>query len=235
MKFEVYCDESRPDLFTSRNRSSENFLLIGSLWLPAIHRAAIKEKITILKNRYKIGGQIKWQKISRSRLDFYFELINLFMSFGKDLRFRCIAVNPGEVDFSLYHNDDKELGFYKYYYQLIHHWILDFNEYRFFCDLKTNRNPKRLEDLRRCLKHSNLSSNIVSVQSIPSNESALIQLVDFLLGAAGARLNGVIRSNSTKEKVLLHLEARLGEDRLKPTRKGEEKFNIFKIKLQGGW
>jgi hypothetical protein len=34
MEFEVYCDEAHPDLFTSANPKAQ-FLMIGSLWLPA--------------------------------------------------------------------------------------------------------------------------------------------------------------------------------------------------------
>ncbi len=234
MKFEIYCDESRPDLFTTKSKEESGYLLIGSLWLPTNQRVFVKEKIKSLKDKYKVGGQLKWQKLSDSRLEFYIELVNLFMSFGKDLRFRCIAVDAKKVNFHLYHFDDKELGFYKYYYQLIHHWILDFNCYRIFCDLKTNRNPKRLEDLRQCLNNSNLSSSINSIQSLPAGESALIQLADFLLGATGARLNETVKSGSAKEKVLIHLENRLGWN-LRPTSKVEEKFNIFRIQLQGGW
>jgi hypothetical protein len=35
--------------------------------------------------------------------------------------------------------------------------------------------------------------------------------------------------------VIAHLERRLNRARLGPTRKSEEKFNIFKIRLGGGW
>jgi len=57
------------------------------------------------------------------------------------MRFRCIAVDREQVNLAL-HQNDGELGFYKFYYQLLHHWILD-NEYRIFCDLKTNRGRRR--------------------------------------------------------------------------------------------
>ena len=235
VKFEVYCDESRPDLFTTGTLSKDQFLLIGSIWLPADQRALVKKRIKILKDHHKVGGQIKWQKVSNSRLDFYKEVVDLFMSFGHDLRFRCIAIKASKVDFQLFHNDDKELGFYKFYYQLLHHWILDFNDYFIFCDIKTNRNPKRLQDLKQCLQKTNLSSKVISIQSLPSSESALIQLADFLLGAAGASLNGNLTKDSAKSKILRHIESRLDVDQLKPTGKSEMKFNIFQIKLDGGW
>ncbi len=202
MKFEIYCDESRPDLFTSKAEHKDRYLLIGGLWLPTEKRIEVKQKIKDLKNTHKIGGQIKWQKISNSRLKFYCELIDLFVSLGLDLLFRCIAVEVSKVNFNLYHENDVELGFYKFYYELIHHWILDFNEYYIFCDTKTNRRPDRLATLQRCLQHSNLSSQIHSIQAVPSRESALIQFADFLLGAASSDLNESYTTKSQRRALL---------------------------------
>lgn len=132
------------------------------------------------------------------------------------------------------HDNDGELGFYKFYYQLLHHWILDFNEYRIFCDVKSNRDPKRLPVLGRCLSRANLTSSIVSTQSLPSHEVVLIQLCDLLLGAASSRINDTLRDGTAKSAVVQRLEAALGRT-LALTHKTEEKFNIFKIRLQGGW
>lgn len=232
MKFEVYCDEAHPDVFTSANPRGQ-YLMIGSLWLPAGLREEIKQKVVELRQRHHAWGEIKWSKVSPNRQDFYIELIDLFFSYGDNLRFRCIAVDRQQVDLAL-HENDSELGFYKFYYQLLHHWILDFNEYRIFCDAKTNRDPKRLPVFQRCLTHANLSSEIQSIQSLPSREVILIQMADLLLGAASSRLNGTLQQGAAKTAVVQRLEAALGH-RLAPTHKGEEKFNIFQIRLKGGW
>lgn len=232
MKFEVYCDEAHPDMFTSAKPRGQ-FLMIGSLWLPTDLRGEIKQKIMELRQRHRAWGEIKWSKVSPNRQDFYLDLIDLFFSYGDNLRFRCIAVDRHEVNLAL-HENDGELGFYKFYYQLLHHWILDFNEYRIFCDAKSNRDPKRLPILQRCLTRANLSSEIRSIQSLPSREVVLIQLTDLLLGAVSSRLNGTLQQGAAKSAVLERLEAALGRN-FAPTHKGEEKFNIFRIRLQGGW
>ena len=44
MEFEVYCDEARQDLFTSK-KPAVRYLMIGSLWLPASLRNGAKAKI----------------------------------------------------------------------------------------------------------------------------------------------------------------------------------------------
>jgi len=233
MRFEVYCDESMPDLFTSRNRRGR-YLMIGSLWLPSDLRREIKEKIHRLRESHNTWGEIKWSRVSPSRLPFYLDLIDLFESYGMDLRFRCIAVDSKQVDMR-WHDNDEELGFYKFYYQMLHHWILDFNEYRIFCDTKTNRVPERLATLRRCLASANLSSRIHSLQALPSRQVALIQLCDLLLGAASSRMNASLRQGSAKEALVKRLESHLGIAKLCPTPRDAEKFNVFQIRLQGGW
>jgi hypothetical protein len=162
------------------------------------------------------------------------ELVSWFMAMGDRLRFRCIAIDHSQVNLNLYHNDDQELGFYKFYYQMLHHWILDFNCYSIFCDFKRNREPGRLHVLQRCLGYSNLSSSIERVQAIRSRESVLLQLTDVLTGIASARLNNILTPTKAKFDLVRELEAKLGRQ-IRHTLRGEQKFNVFVIDLAGGW
>ena len=233
MRFEVYCDEALPDLFTSKKPRAK-YLLIGALWLPADLREEAKAKIARLRERHNVHGEMKWRKISPSRVDFYAEVIDMFFAYGSDMRFRCIAVDHEKTNLEDYHDGDGELGFYKFYYQLLHHWILDFNEYSVFCDLKSNRSPTRLAELRKVLSNANLSAEIVNVQPLPSGQLVLMQLCDILLGATSSRLNFAAPASPTKLAIVERIEARLGR-KIAPTWKSEEKFNVFKINLTGGW
>lgn len=232
MQFEVYCDEANPDVLTSE-KPHVRHMLIGSLWLPSEIRAALKDEIRALRERHMAWGEIKWSKASPNKREFYLSLADLFFSRGENLRFRCIVVDHTHLDMALLDNDG-ELGFYKFYYQLLHHWITDFNEYRIFCDIKSNRDPKRLPVLAQCLARANLTSTIDSIQSLPSNEVVLIQLCDLLLGAASSRINDTLRPGTVKTEFVERLEQGLGRQ-LSPTLRTEDKFNIFKIRLQGGW
>lgn len=233
MKFNIFCDESRPDLLCAQNPGAR-YMVIGSLWLQADDREAFKSEIHVLRNRHKVGGEFKWQKVSPSRRDFYSDLVDWFMAQGERVRFRCIAVDHKEVNLMRFHGNDQELGFYKFYYQLLHHWIMDFNEYTVFCDFKKNRVRQRLEVLRRCLDATNLSSHIQSVQAVRSEEAVLIQLVDVLTGIAASRLNGNLNKGGTKDGLVTHLERQLGRT-IQHTRRDETKFNVFVINLSGGW
>ena len=233
MDFEVYCDESRPDLFASAHPAAQ-YMVIGSLWLPSDSREEVKKAIHALRDKHKIGGEFKWQKISPSRETFYLELSDYFLELGDQLRFRCIAVDHAKVNLVHYHDNDQELGFYKFYYQMLRHWLDDFNEYAVFCDCKRNRDPQRLRVLQRCLDASILSSTISYVQAVRSDESVLIQLADVLTGMASARLNQSLGTDSAKKRLVEHFESRLGRT-IRHTFKAEQKYNVFIINLQGGW
>jgi len=233
MDIEVYCDETYPDLFSSANPQAK-YMFIGSLWLAGENREAFKKEIHELRDRYKIGGEFKWGKISPSKEPFYWALIEWFCSKGEHLRFRCIAIEHEKVNLITFHNGDQELGFYKFYYQMLHHWIYSFNNYKIFCDYKSNRSRDRLHTLQRCLTYSNLSTNGLTVQAVRSPESVLIQLSDVLLGAASAKFNRKLTAGSAKEHVVLHLENLL-QHPIGPTCFAEKKFNFFKINLSGGW
>ncbi len=233
MNFEVYCDEAYPDLFSS-SAPPARYLVIGSLWLRSEDRVELKARIQSLRNTYGIGSEFKWRKVTPSKEHFYLALAELFYSFGEQLRFRCIAVDHTQVDLVRFHQSDQELGFYKFYYQLLHHWIDDFNEYAVYCDLKTSRLPGRLATLRDCLANANLSSSISRVQAIDSGQSVVLQLADVLTGAVAARLNDRLRPGGAKARVVTAIEGPIGH-RIAHTVKAERKFNVFVIDLRGGW
>jgi len=231
VNFEIYCDECRPELFTSSVKSPP-FLSIGGIWIPASERDNIKDIVKRLRKKHNVWGEFKWSKISAKSLPFYFSLIDYFFS-NENMRFRTILIDSRKVDLFLFHDEDAELGFYKFYYQLIHNWIYDFNEYEIYTDIKTNRLPDRLAVLKNVLINSNLSSKIRSIQALPSKEVILIQLADLLTGAVNAKFNQSVTSQS-KLAIIERIEYRLKKEII-PTSKSEEKFNVFKIRLQGGW
>ena len=232
MTHDVYCDESRPDAIHSKSPNGSR-LVIGSLWLPTEKREALKGAIHQLRNAHKVGGEFKWGKVSPSRADFYLALVDLFFGQGDWLRFRCISVNRDRVNLMEYHEGDQELGFYKFYYQVLHHWISAGSAYRIFCDHKRNRDRTRLHVLQRCLAYKNLDAEVISVQAVKSEESVILQMTDFLTSAAASRLNDMVGSGTAKADIVLELERRLGHH-IRATWPGERKFNVFEIQPGAG-
>ena len=233
MRYEIYCDESHPDVFWSHSTARARFLCIGGLWLAADLRAEMKARLRELTTRYGRIGELKWHKVHAKWEPFYRELIDLFVTYDAELvRFRCILVEGDKVAMEQFHEDDPKLGFYKFYYQLLVHWIEDGHDYAIFCDEKTNRKHDRLQTMLRILQRS-CAGRVLSIQALPSHEVQLLQYADFLLGMVSSRFNNDIAPGGTKDRVISYLEERLGKRwKLLPTTKGVRKFNIFKIALE---
>lgn len=227
MNIDVYCDEAHPDLFCS-NKRSVKYMCIGSLWIPKERRQELKDRIHVLRNEHKVGGEFKWHKISPSKLDFYQAVIQLFFAFGTDLQFRCIIVEPEKVDINKFHEGDNELGFYKFYYHSLVYRLSAGNEYNIFCDYKSNRLPTRVPTLEKCLRSK--TGLKIAVNTIRSEESVIIQMADVLTGACVARLNDTLKTESAKAKVVSAIEIGLGRA-IAPTNAVEQKFNVFQIRL----
>lgn len=231
MDIEAYCDESRQDYFAHAGKiAAGHYVLIGSLWLEALSRSEIKSKIRALRQKHNLHGEFKWKRVSPSRQVFYTDLIDLF--FDEQLRFRCIVLPANQLDVITFHSGDNELMFYKFYYLMLRAWILEFNRYRIFVDMKTNR-IQRLSKLTEVLRNTNRFAKIEPVQALPSHEVDLLQFVDVLIGAVGYRFHATITSQA-KLAVVTAIEDHLKHP-IRPTSKSQEKFNIFSWRPGGGW
>lgn len=231
MEIEIYCDESRQELFTTSKESTDRYMVIGSIWIPKDNRSSLKNKIKQVRAKYNISrGEIKWQYVAPSKLDFYKEVVKKFFEEGDSVRFRCIVVDTKQVDLATYHDSDAELGFYKFYYELLHQWIRGNDKYFIYTDIKTTRKKNRLKELHRILNRASLFADIVSVQAIPSKESVFIQLADLLIGAVGYSCHSYSKSSAKNEIVKL-IADEIKRSPCEGTVRDEKKFNVFKIQL----
>ncbi len=230
---EIYCDESHPDILYEKTLSASKYLMIGSLWIDSNLRDEIKQKIKALKIEYNAYGELKWKKISPAKVDYYKALIDLFVLYKEQVRFRCIAVDKTKINMKL-HQNNPENAFYKFYYHLLWKWIEEDSQtsYVIFCDRRSNQNKNCYKILKDCLRHPSYKnpSNIKDVFALNSKESVLLQFSDFLLGIASAVMNKTVEETSAKGSVILYLQKLLGRD-IKPTSMYEKKYNLFEIRF----
>jgi hypothetical protein len=231
--YEIYCDESRPELFVAGPTATITaHAAIGSVWLATDSRKILKERVSELRSTHGIWGEAKWTKVGMKSLAFYCDLVDLLL-LDPGVRFRAIVIEAHKLDLARFHQADAELGFYKFYYQALHHWTLEGKTARVFCDAKVNRDLSRLQTLKRVLNRKFDTPCIDSIYSVESRESSIVQLCDVLLGAVQAKFNESIVSSQAKAELLGHIEDRIGHP-LGATFQSERQFNIFKIKLSNG-
>ena len=117
------------------DKIAHKYAAIGGIWIPSTFRKEFKEKITEIKRTHNVYGELKWNKVSGKYQALYNSLIDYFFS-TQHIRFRVILINVEKVNNDYFNGSSAELGFYKFYYQLIKHWIYDGYEYNVFLDYK---------------------------------------------------------------------------------------------------
>lgn len=223
----IYCDESRPEMIGKIN-PYDDYSIIGGIWIDEKDVRRFKRHIKKIRVKYNYFAEMKWKNVSPSSLEFYKEIISLF--FEQDyISFRCIVIDAKKVDLESFHNNDQELGFYKFYYQLIYHWLRVNGEYSIFLDYKKNKELNRLQKLKEILNISALA-DVKNLQALNSKDSVFIQMADILIGSVGYKFN---QYSSSKAKLsIVNLIEEYLTSEIKETVKGEYKFNVFKIRLQ---
>ena len=229
---ELYCDESRQDLFYNKDAISDTnkYIFIGGIVIDRKNRVEIKNKINELKGKYDINTktELKWNRVTKNYLDLYKEMIDIYIDY--DISFRAICIDSSKINLK-YHNDNAELGFYKLYYQLLNNWLSPKLKYTIYTDIKTYSDPNVLNDLKRCLNNKEHPNSVERIYAIDSHESVFLQLEDILMGATSYKMNFGNNGNSEiKLELISYLESKLGHE-LKPTDKNATKFNLFKIRL----
>lgn len=225
--YEIYCDESRPESIFSERNGSNKFMIIGGVLMNNGHRKKVKNKIKYLKKIHGINKEFKWTGVSPAKIEFYIDIINFFFE-DPEIRFRCIVVDTSKVDLEKYHDSDSELGFYKFYYQLLVKWIDGNQKYRIYLDDKQNKQHGRLSELTSILNRGSFGF-VEQILPLRSNESVFIQLADLLSGAVSAKYNSTVSSQS-KKRIIALIENKIDSD-IGPTPFSQKKFNVFQIRL----
>lgn len=235
MKY-IFCDESRQDLLASKESISENnkYTTIGGIMIPAGKLTEIKTRMLELREKYNAYGELKWGTVTPSKINFYIEAINIFFE-DDDMSFWTIVIDSSKIDNETFNKSDQELGYYKFYYELLYHWMDFDTDYRIYTDQKTNCDASRLKELRRIINTSfHGLAPALSIQAINSKESIMLQLENILMGAVGYKFNYCENGKSqSKNEVVKKIEENLGHA-ISSTSRSEKKFNVFKINLQEG-
>lgn len=230
MNYEVFCDESCIEALF--DKTAHDYTVIGGIWIPSDSRTELKQKINEIKKKYDKYGEMKWNKVAPSTLPLYTELVDFFFN-TYNIRFRAITINTEKVNNEIFNNGSGELGFYKFYFQLIYHWLIEGNSYKIFLDYKVNAQKSRVNDLCKILRNST-SATIELTQALPSHQSTLIQLADVLTGVVSSSFNKSDCATGPKAELRKVVEKYLGHE-IMATPPSEQKFNVFDINLRKGW
>lgn len=183
--FNVYCDESAV--------SNQRYLVIGGIWLPRHLDQRVRASLASVRIAHKLQNEMKWTRVSKAFLKQYEDFVSVFFTYP-ELQFNCIVIDMLLVDHRKFNQNDKELGFYKFYYRMLNQNIEGYNQYWIYTDRKYNRDRFRLSDLFRILNNRKDAlpgrPPVRHLQPLDSKVDDLLQLADLLLGCVQCHYNG---------------------------------------------
>lgn len=218
--FNLYCDES-----CYLDNDNNKYMLIGGVSCAypqvRIHTNCINE----IKKKYNFYAEIKWNKVSMSKIKFYLDIVEYF--FSTDLQFKAIALekeNPAPE--SLCSFDEH---YYDMYYYLLNSNINTQYAYNVYLDIKDTLSVFKVRKLYDIL---NAKYGVFrNIQNIRSHESVLLQLADFLLGAVAYNANNTDKANEAKKMIIEKIKKHKRGDIDLDDEKYNNKVNLYFIEL----
>jgi hypothetical protein len=227
----VYCDES-----CHLEHDGIPVMVLGAMWCDLDRTPAISRRIRDIKVKHDLSPrfEIKWTKISPSKLDFYLNLIDYFFD-EEDLHFRGVIIpDKGILDhakFDQVHDD----WYYKMMFTLLEPLIDPSSHYRIYLDIKDTRSEEKRSELERVLRnkrYDSLGHIIQRVQQIRSHESEIMQMADLMIGAL-AYENRSLTGSSAKKAVVREIQRRSKKTLRLTTWLLESKVNILRWEPRG--
>ena len=203
---------------------------IGYIKVNDVDYEAIKTDLKQLKLSFKTPTELKWRKVSSSRMPFYKALVDYF--FTHDICFRCILVKyKDKLDHDQFNHGEHDNFYYKMIYYLLRPNAGTDQQYKVFLDIKDTWGRSKLRKIDEVFQAFHKGqSPFLQFQHIRSHESEFIQLADLFLGAItykGRREHEKEDANPAKLELIRYLEEASGYSLDEGTVPWEEKFNIF--------
>jgi len=225
MEYNIYCDES-----CHLENDSHKAMVLGATWCASNEKMKLFERIKEIKKKhgFKSNFEIKWNKVSVSKLAFYREIVNYFFDTDK-LNFRALVIpDKSELNhqnFGQSHDD----FYYKIYFDMLKIIISPYDNYNIYLDIKDTQGYNKVNKLHEVISnaHYDFAQNIVKrIQEVRSEEVSLMQITDLLIGAM-SYFHRELKSSKAKLELIELIKKRSGYSLQKSTLPAERKFNYF--------
>ena len=234
--YRVYADESR--------QTGHPYMLYGMIILPAAD-TGLESQIADLRRRHKYGNdEIKWNHLSKGKVDLYKSLVDTFL-LSPDTSFRCMKIDPGEIDHHKYHDGNHETAFYWGYGMALSRNLEITHTYEIFMDARTDEKPNRIADLKfsinahwiqKQLAQELFVSEIVrDIKAVDSKRHNVLQVADMLTGAVGFAMEKRgenIVSSTAKTELIDYITSSIGCECLATHQGRESRFNIWNFRFR---
>jgi len=222
----VYCDES-----CHLENDHIPVMVLGAVWCHADKSRGLSEALLRTKIRHGIKPEfeIKWTKVSPSKIDFYRDLVNFFFD-NDDLHFRALIVPDKSKLVHEAFGQTHDAWYYKMYFDMLKVILDPETHYRVYLDIKDTRGGAKAAKLREvlCNNFYDFSREIIErIQLVHSREVEILQLADLLIGLV-AYANRGLEGSSAKVNLIQLMRRRSGYSLTRTTLLRESKVNLFR-------
>ena len=232
----IYCDES-----CHLQNDKEPVMVIGAVYCPIEKKEEIFERLYSFKlkhnlipknkkndNENRTYYELKWNKVSKSKIEYYKDVINYFFD-DDDLQFRVLVVsNKSAIDYEKF-SHTHDTFYYKMYFGMLKAILNPENSHHIYIDIKDTRSKEKVHKLEQVLRNDkyDYSKEIIKkVQQVRSHEVEILQLTDLLVGAT-AYVNRGLANSKAKNELINLIKHRSKYSLTKSTLLKERKFNVF--------
>jgi len=224
-EYNVYCDES-----CHLENDGQKAMVLGSVWCPKDKRLEIAERIREIKQKHGLERdfEIKWTKVSPSKLAFYQDIVDYFFD-DDDLHFRGLVIPDKSVLDHERHQQDHDEWYYKMYFTMLKTVFDPDSRYYVYIDIKDTLGHEKVEKLQDilCTNAYDFSHRMIAdVKRVHSHEVEHLQIADLLIGAL-SYLHRELSGNSAKEALIARIRRRSGYRLTFNTMIRELKFNLL--------
>jgi hypothetical protein len=228
--YNVYCDES-----CHLENDGQKAMVLGAVWCSLNKRIEISERIREIKRKHhlKSNFEIKWTKVSNSKISFYMDILDYFFD-DDDLHFRGLVIPDKNTLNHEYFNQSHDEWYYKMYFTMLKNIFSPQAQYRVYIDIKDTLGHEKVNKLQDvlCNNAMDFSRKVIErIQQIHSHESEQLQIADLLIGALSYLHRG-LNDNSAKLALIERIKERSHYSLTKNTLLRENKVNL--LIWQGG-
>ena len=225
LNFNIYCDES-----CHLENDQQKAMVLGALWCSVEKRRTIAEDLRNIKQKHGFTAdfEVKWTKVSQSKLAFYQEWLDYFFN-QNDLHFRGLVIPDKSLLNHQHFNHNHNDWYYKSYFNLLKVIFQPQARYNVYLDIKDTIGAEKVRKLHDVLCNNayDFSRQIINrLQQVHSHDIEQLQLADLLIGAL-AYVHRDLTQSSAKLALIKQIRQRSGYDLTRNTLLREEKFNLL--------
>ena len=222
----IYCDES-----CHLEHDNQKAMVIGGISCPNSYRHIVYKDIQSIKLKHNLPYvEIKWTKVSKSKIEFYKELIEYFFK-NELLSFRAVVIpDKDQLNHSKFSQTHDEF-YYKTYYFLLRKMRRNKDKLNVYLDIKDTRSNQKIRKLKEILNNCIHNENLKNIQHVRSHENVVLQLTDLFIGATSYK-NRNLQTSQPKLTIVDLIETLSNQKLDETSNYSENKFDVFIMNLQ---